>query len=54
VSGQWKYLVSGQSIAGDAVTVVVKFGPTRMAVFFSHRLLGLPRLPVEDGVGTIM
>lgn len=25
---EWKYLVGGQSIAGDAVTVVAKFSPT--------------------------
>ena len=28
ISGQWKYLISGQSLVGDAVTVVFKFGPT--------------------------
>ena len=31
-SGEWKYLVSGQSIDGDAVTVVMKLGPTGRAV----------------------
>jgi hypothetical protein len=35
VSGEWKYLVSGQSLTGDAVTVVVKFGPTGRAVFIT-------------------
>ena len=35
VSGEWKYLISGQSIAGDSVTVVVKVGPTGKAVFIT-------------------
>jgi len=32
VSGQWKYLISGQSLVGDSVTAVFKFGPTGKAV----------------------
>jgi hypothetical protein len=27
-SGEWKYLVSGESLAGASVTVMTKFGPT--------------------------
>lgn len=35
VSGEWKYLVGGQSIAGDAVTAVVKLGPANKAIFIT-------------------
>lgn len=35
VSSEWKYVVGGQSLAGDATRVVVKFGPTGMAVFIT-------------------
>lgn len=35
LSKEWKYLVSGQSLAGDAVTVVVKVGPTGKLVFIT-------------------
>ena len=28
LQGEWKYLVSGESLAGASVTVVTKFGPT--------------------------
>jgi hypothetical protein len=30
-----KYLVSGESLAGDSVTAVVKLGPTGRAVFIT-------------------
>jgi hypothetical protein len=32
-SDEWKYVVSGQSLAGDGATAVVKFGPTDKLVF---------------------
>ena len=32
---EWKYLVSGQTLAGAAVTVVVKFSPTGKLVFIT-------------------
>jgi len=32
---EWKYLVAGQSIAGDPVTVVVKFSPTGKLIFIT-------------------
>jgi hypothetical protein len=35
VSMEWKYLVGGQSLANDAVTVAVKFGPTGKLVFIT-------------------
>lgn len=35
VSGEWKYLVSGQSLDGEAVTVVVKFSFTGKLVFIT-------------------
>jgi hypothetical protein len=35
VSGEWKYLVSGQSIAGDAITAVVKLGPADKVIFIT-------------------
>ena len=34
-SAEWKYLVSGQSLAGDSVTVVAKFGPADKLVFIT-------------------
>jgi len=34
-SAEWKYLLSGQSLAGDSVTVVAKFGPTNKLVFIT-------------------
>jgi hypothetical protein len=34
-SGEWGYLVSGNSIDGDAVTVVVKLSPMKKAVFIT-------------------
>lgn len=34
-SAEWKYLVSGQSLAGDSATVVVKFGPTGKLIFIT-------------------
>ncbi len=34
-SAEWKYLVNGQSLAGDSVTVVAKFGPTSKLVFIT-------------------
>ena len=34
-SAEWKYLVSGQSLAGDSVIVVAKFGPTGKLVFIT-------------------
>ena len=35
VSMEWKYLVGGQSLANDAVTVAVKFSPTGKLVFIT-------------------
>ena len=35
VSMEWKYLISGQSLANDAVTVAVKFSPTDKLVFIT-------------------
>jgi hypothetical protein len=35
VSGEWKYLVSGESLAGEAVTAVVKLGPTGKTIFIT-------------------
>jgi hypothetical protein len=35
VSQEWKYLVSGQSLAGEDVTVVTKVGPTGKLVFIT-------------------
>ena len=35
LSNEWKYLVSGQSLAGDAVTMAVKFGPTGKLVLIT-------------------
>lgn len=32
---EWKYLVSGQSLAGDRATVVAKIGPTGKLVFIT-------------------
>jgi len=32
---EWKYLVSGQALAGAAVTVVTKFGPTNKLVLIT-------------------
>jgi hypothetical protein len=34
-SGEWKYLATGQSVAGDPVTVVVKFSPTGKLIFIT-------------------
>ncbi len=34
-SAEWKYLVSGQSLAGDNVTVVAKFSPADKLVFIT-------------------
>ena len=34
-SAEWKYLVSGQSLAGDSATVVAKFGPANKLVFIT-------------------
>jgi len=34
-SAEWKYLVSGRSLAGDRATVVAKFGPTSKLVFIT-------------------
>jgi hypothetical protein len=34
-TGEWKYLVSGQSLAGDGVTTVVKLRRTGRAVFIT-------------------
>lgn len=35
ISGEWKYLVNGDSIAGDKATVVGKFGPTGKLVLIT-------------------
>jgi hypothetical protein len=35
VSAEWKYAISGQSLSGDAVTVVAKFGPTGKSVLIT-------------------
>jgi hypothetical protein len=35
VLAEWKYLVSGESLAGDRVTVVTKFSPTGKLVFIT-------------------
>jgi hypothetical protein len=32
---EWKYLVSGRSLAGDLVTVVAKFSPTGKLIFIT-------------------
>ena len=34
-SAEWKYAVRGQSLSGDAVTVVARFGPTGKSVFIT-------------------
>jgi len=34
-SAEWKYLVSGQSLADDAVTVTIKFSPTGKLIFIT-------------------
>jgi hypothetical protein len=34
-SDEWKYLVTGQSVAGNPVTVVVKFSPTGKLIFIT-------------------
>ena len=34
-SGEWKYLVRGQSVAGEGMTVVAKVGPTSKLVFIT-------------------
>jgi hypothetical protein len=34
-SGEWKYLVSGECLAGASVTVVTKFGPTGKLVIIT-------------------
>jgi len=34
-SGDWKYPVSGESLAGASVTVVTKFGPTGKLVIIT-------------------
>ncbi len=34
-SAEWKYVVSGQALSEDAVTVVVKFGSTGKLVFIT-------------------
>lgn len=34
-SGEWKYLISGESLAGARVTVVTKFSPTGKLVFIT-------------------
>ncbi len=34
-SGEWKYLISGESLANASVTVVTKFGPTGKLVFIT-------------------
>ncbi len=34
-SAEWKYLVSGQSLADDTVTVTVKFSPTGKLIFIT-------------------
>jgi len=35
ISGEWKHLVNGVSIAGDKATVVGKFGPTGKLVLIT-------------------
>ena len=35
LSKEWKYLVRGQSLAAEDVTLVVKFGPTGKLVFIT-------------------
>jgi len=35
VPAGWKYLISGQSLAGDPATVVAKIGPTGKLVFIT-------------------
>jgi len=35
IFGEWKYLVNGDSIAGDKATVVGKFGPTGKLVLIT-------------------
>ncbi len=34
-SGEWKYLVSGESLAGTSVTAVTRFGPTGKLVIIT-------------------
>ena len=34
-SGEWKYLVSGECLAGASTTVVTKFGPTGKLVIIT-------------------
>ena len=34
-SGEWKYLIRGQSIADDPATIVVKVGPTGRAIIIT-------------------
>jgi hypothetical protein len=34
-SAEWKYVVSGQSLGGDSVTVVAKVGPADKLVFIT-------------------
>jgi hypothetical protein len=34
-SGEWKYLVSGECLAGASATVVTKFGPTGKLVIIT-------------------
>ena len=35
ISGEWKYLVNGRSLADASATVVTKFGPTGKLVFIT-------------------
>jgi hypothetical protein len=35
LSKEWKYIVSGQSLSGEAVTLAVKFSPTGKLVFIT-------------------
>ena len=34
-SAQWKYLVKGETLAGDRVAAAVRFGPTRRLVIIT-------------------
>lgn len=34
-SAEWKYLISGQSLADEAVMVAVKFSPTNKLIFIT-------------------
>jgi hypothetical protein len=35
VSGEWKYLVKGESLAGENVVTVTKIGPTGKLIFIT-------------------